>query len=222
MVVEVLLVMAGLMLATVGQWIAFDQTAPFFQAFSTHTKHEWVSRITSGIVQLLLIGFATIQGRTSLWGSSLILGYFLHDTGHMLTYETDITSYIHHIVATTVFGLTKLAMTPAQADLSTSVMALLESTSPVLHVTWLLKQAGYGGVPWFKWIAGFAAVFFGFMRIGVFSWVIATKMDRVSTVVFAPLLGLNVYWFWKIVTMARRVLERKEEPASCSEPVQGA
>ena len=108
-------------------------------------------------------------------------------------------------------------MTPAQADISTLVMALLESTSPVLHVTWLLKQAGYSSHPWFKYIAGFAAAFFGIMRIGVFSWVIATKMDRVSTLVFAPLLVLNVYWFWKILKMAAKIVETKEEPASSTE-----
>lgn len=210
MLAEVLLVMAGLMLATVGQWIGFEQTAPFFQAFDTHTKHEWISRITASTVQVMLVAFAIFQGTSSKWGASLILGYLLHDTAHMLTYDTDVSSYIHHIIATTVFGLTKIAMTPAQADISTLVMAVLESTSPVLHTTWLLKQAGYSDHPFFKYIAGFAAAFFGFMRLGVFSWIIMTKMDKVSTFVFAPLLALNVYWFYKIVKIMKKVIDKPE------------
>jgi hypothetical protein len=206
MLVEVLLVMAGLMLATVGQWIAFDQNAPFFQAFNTHTKHEWVARITASVVEIFLVGFGAIQGHSSYWGGVLILAYLLHDTGHMITYETDMSAYIHHIIATTVFGLMKLTMSPDQADLTTLAMSMLESTSPVLHTTWLLKQAGYSHAPFFKYVAGFAAAFFGIVRCGVFPWVMATKMDRVTNLVFAPLLALNVYWFWKIIKMARKVV----------------
>jgi hypothetical protein len=217
MLAEVLLLMAAMMLLTVGQWIGFDQTAPFFRDFDWHTKHEWIGRITAGIVQMSLIGFAILQGRTSQWGAALILAYLLHDTGHMFIYDTDVTSYLHHIITTTVVGLMTIAMTPAQADVSTLAAAVLESTSPLLHVSWLLKQAGYSDAPFFKYVAGAAAAFFGLMRIGVFPWIMATKMDTVTRMVFAPLLALSVYWFWKIVKMMLKVLETKEAPASSTE-----
>jgi hypothetical protein len=216
MFAEVLLLMAALMLATVGQWIALDQRVPFFQSFDPHTKHEWVGRINGSIVQILVIGYALIQGRTSHWGACLLLAYLLHDTCHMLVYERDITSYLHHVVSTTVFGLTKLVMTPDQADSTTIAMAILESTSPVLSATWLLKQAGYSDQPFFKYVAGFAAIFFGVMRCGVFPWIM-TKMDKSSKLIFAPLLALNIYWFWKIIKMMLKVLAKKEETASSSE-----
>ena len=135
----------------------------------------------------------------------------------MLTYETDFTSYIHHIVAMTLAGLLKIAMTPAQADIATLLVAVLESTSPVLHSTWLLKQAGYSEYPFFKYIAGFAAVFFGLMRVGVVSWIVATKMDKASKFVFTPLLALNVYWFYKIVKMLMKIVAKKEEGALSTE-----
>lgn len=220
MFVEILLLMAGLMLATVSQWIGFEQTAPFFQAFDTHTKHEWISRINAAVVQIFLIGFAVLQGRTSQWGAGLILAYLLHDTGHMLIYDTDITSYLHHIITTTVVGLMTIAMTPAQADTATLAAVVLESTSPPLHLTWLLKQAGYGNAPFFKYIAGFAALFFGVMRIGIFPWIMTTKMDSVTRMVFAPLLALSVYWFYKIVKLIKKVIDKSEtkaEPSSSSE-----
>ena len=219
MLAEVLLLMAALMLATVGQWIALDQYVPFFQSFDPHTKHEWVGRINGSIVQILVIGYALIQGWSSHWGACLLLAYLLHDTGHMLVYERDITSYLHHIVSTTVFGLTKLVMTPDQADSTTIAMAILESTSPVLSATWLLKQAGYSDQPFFKYIAGFAAAFFGVMRCGVFPWMM-TKMDKSGKLIFAPLLALNIYWFYKIVKMMMKVMEsasKKEDPSSSTE-----
>jgi hypothetical protein len=134
----------------------------------------------------------------------------------MLVYERDITSYLHHVVSTTVFGLTKLVMTPDQADSTTIAMAILESTSPVLSATWLLKQAGYSDHPFFKYVAGFAAIFFGVMRCGVFPWMM-TKMDKSSKLIFAPLLALNIYWFWKIIKMMLKVLAKKEETASSNE-----
>jgi len=222
MLTEVLLLMAGMMLATVGQWIAFEQTTPFFQAFDSRTKHEWVGRITVAVSQIGIVAFGLLQGATSHWGAALFTAYILHDVGHMLIYDRDITSYLHHIVAATVMGLMKLTMSPEQADSVALAGSLLESTGPVLHSTWLLKQAGYGSQPWFKYIAGFAAVFFGIVRCGVFPWVMSKKMDGVTAFVLVPFLVLNVYWFWKIIKMMLKVLERKEETASSTEPTHEA
>ena len=219
MFAEVLLLMAALMLATVGQWIAFDQTAPFFRGFDTHTKHEWVGRINGSIVQMIIVGIALFQGKTTHWGYPLLLAYLLHDTGHMLIYERDITSYLHHVVTTTVFGLARLVMTEEQIDSTIRAMTVLEATSPVLSATWLLKQAGYSDRPFFKYVAGFAAAFFGIMRCGVFPWTM-TKMDKSGKLIFAPLLALNIYWFYKIVRMMLKVLDgasKKEQGASSSE-----
>jgi hypothetical protein len=217
MLAEVLLVMASLMVAAVGQWIAFDQTAPFFQAFDSHTKHEWVARIAGSIAQIGIMLCWLVEGATSTWGQSLLLGYTLHDILHMIVYENDITSYIHHIVSVTVFGLMKLTMTPVQAESTALATVILESTSPILSLTWLLKNAGYSSHPLFKYISGFAAAFFGIMRCGVFPWAMSKKMDRTTAMVLIPFLALNVYWFWKIIKMMKRVLETKEETASNSE-----
>lgn len=217
MLAEVLLVMATLMVAAVGQWIGFDQTAPFFQAFDWHTKHEWVGRIAGSIAQIGIIVCWILEGATSTWGQSLLIGYTLHDMLHMLVYENDITSYIHHIVSATVFGLLKLTMTPEQTESTALAAVILESTSPVLSLTWLLKQGGYSSHPAFKYISGFAAAFFGIMRCGVFPWAMAKKMDRTTALVLIPFLALNVYWFWKILKMIKKILETKAEPASSSE-----
>jgi hypothetical protein len=40
MLAEVLLVMAAMMVAAVGQWILFDQTLPVFQSMNSRIKHE--------------------------------------------------------------------------------------------------------------------------------------------------------------------------------------
>jgi hypothetical protein len=214
---ETLLVMAGLMLFTIGQWIFIDQTAPFFRDLEGHTQHEWVGRITCAVAQLGIIGFYLAEGATSQWAAALVLAYILHDTVHMAIYERDIATYLHHIVAATILGLMKLTMTSAQVESMALAGAILESTSPVLHATWVAKQAGYGSHPVFKAGAGFAALFFGIVRCGVFPWVMATKMDRVTALVAAPLMVLNVYWFWKILKMLKKALETKAEDASNTE-----
>lgn len=214
MLTETLLVMAGLMMATVGQWMAFEHLAPFFREFDLHTKHEWIGRITASVVEVFVVCFTLLYGPSSVWGSPILLGYLLHDTGHMLIYEKDITTYLHHIVCTTLLGLMELTMSPAQAQSAYLATGVLESTSPILHATWLLKKAGYGDQPFFKYIAGGAAAFFGIMRIGVFPWVMMTKMDRVTAAVFSPILGLSIYWFYKIVKLMKKVIDKAETAAT--------
>lgn len=215
MLAEVLLVMAALMLATVGQWMTMDHCAPFFQSFSSHKKHEWVGRVTASVVDILLVGFGALHGASSKWGMALLLGYLLHDIGHMLIYETDVSSYIHHIMTTTILGLAKIAMTPEQVETSALATCILESTSPVLHSTWLLKQAGYSDQSFFKYLAVFSVAFFGIMRIGVFPWVMMKKMDNVTASVFAPIFVLSLYWFYKLIKMGVKLL-RNEEDSSWS------
>lgn len=217
MLAEVLLVMAALMLAEVGQWIVFDQTAPFFRAFDVRTKHEWLNRITATVATSLIVLFALLSGGTTTWGAAGAIAYFLHDVGHMLMYETDWSMYIHHVFALTVTGLMRIAMTPIQAEGVAIATAVLESTSPVTNLSWLFNKAGYRTHPAFKYLAGFMVVFFGVMRCGVFPWVMLKKMDKVTAAVFSPLLGLNVYWFYKLIKMAMKFARTGEVVASSSE-----
>lgn len=220
MLVEILVLMAGMMLATVGQWMLYEETLPWFPSFSAPLKHEWISRITSSVVEIALVAFALLQGHTSQWGVALLVAYLLHDTGHMMIYDTDISSYLHHLISMTVLGLMQLTMTPAQAHVTTQAMAILESTSPFLHATWLLKQAGYGKTALFPPLAALATVIFGVLRCGVFPWLMATRMDGVTTFIFAPLMGLNLYWFTKLISLATKVMRGAGTPesvASCSE-----
>ena len=205
MIAEVLLVIAALMVATVGQWIFFDQTSPFFQAFSTKLKSEWICRINATIVDALLVGFGFLQGHTSHWGLATVLGYFLFDVIHMFLYDpTYLTGLSHHVISMTVVGLGKLAMTDEQAASATTAAAILMSVSPLLNVTWLLHKSGTSTHPLFKYIAALMAVSYGIIRLGVFPWFMATKMDKVTAAVFLPLLGLSIYWFYQIAQMGRK------------------
>lgn len=198
--------MAGLVLSTVGQWIFFDQTTPFFQSFDARTKHEWVGRINSSVMTALITGFATIQGYTSHWGAAVSIAYFLHDIAHMLLYETDITAYGHHIVSLAVGWLVKTEMLPHQAEMVATTIAVLESTSPLVHASWLLTKAGYSDQLFFKYVAMTMAAWFGIQRVIVFPWIIATQADTASKLLFSPLIVLNIYWFYKIVMLARKKL----------------
>jgi hypothetical protein len=198
--------MAALMVAAVGQWIAFDQTASFFQDFDWQTKHEWINRITSSFVTSLIAGFAILQGRTSHWGMTVVIAYFLHDIAHSLLYDSDITNYVHHIVSLAITLLMKFVMSPEQGDVTAIAVAVLESTSPVVNLSWLLKRAGYSDRPWFKYVAGAMVALFGIMRVCVFPWIVATKMDTPMKMMFGPIVALNVFWFWKIVGLVQKAL----------------
>jgi hypothetical protein len=217
MLAKALLVMATLMVFTVGQWIAVDQTTPFFRDFSWHRKNEWVGRITAGIAQIAMILFGVLDGPASEWMASTLIGFTLHDVIHLLIYETDVVTYLHHVVTAAGLGLMKMTMTPDQIAMGGLGVIILESTTPLLHVTWLLKQAGHGSHPLFKYFAGMTAALYGIMRLGVLPWVMTKTMDRAMAFVFFPFLLMSVYWFWKIVKMMLRVLESKEPLASSSE-----
>ena len=205
MIADVLLVMAALMVATVGQWIFFDQTAPFFQAFSPKLKGEWLSRINATVMDSLLVGFGFLEGHTSHWGFATVVGYFIFDAVHMLLYDaTYLTGISHHIVSMTLVGLEKLAMTAEQAASTTTAGSILLSTSPLLNLTWLLHKSGNSTQPYFKYVAALMAIYYGVVRLVVFPWFMATKMDRVTAAVFLPLFGLSIYWFYQIAQMGQK------------------
>lgn len=206
--VEVLLSLGCLMLFTVGQWMALDQLAPFFRAFDTKTKHAWVGRVTASVFDTLVILFAAVNGYKTVWGAALLIAYVIHDTVHTFLYDRNIGNYIHHIVSFALTVLQKTVMNPMQAEATRLAMFTLESTSPILHASWLMNKAGYAGHPAFKYVAGFSVVFFGLMRLLAFPWVMYTSMDTVTASMFSPLLGLNVYWFFKLLQLARRVLDK--------------
>lgn len=206
--VEVLLSLGCLMLFTVGQWIVMDQTAPFFRDFDAKTKHAWIGRVTATVFDTLVILFAAVNGYKTVWGAALLIAYVVHDTFHTLLYDRNIGNYVHHIVSFALTVLQKTVMNPMQAEATRLAMFTLESTSPFLHASWLMNKAGYGTHPTFKYVAGFSVVFFGVMRLLAFPWVMYSSMDTVTAGVFSPLLGLNVYWFYKLVRLARRVLDK--------------
>ena len=204
MFVEVLLLLAVFTVSTVAQYIGFDQLAPFFQAFEWKRKNEWIGRINGSLAQIGIVLFALISGSTTRWAVALILAYFLHDGAHCALYDHDITNYTHHIVGFILTLLRQTVMTPEQSY-STFVAAVsLESTSPFVNGTWLMRAAGYKDHPAFKYVAGFTLLFFGIMRLAVFPWLMSQHMDKVTASVFSPLLGLNVYWFYKMCRMAQK------------------
>lgn len=209
MLIPCLIWLAMFTISTVAQYIVFDQTTPFFQAFEWHKKNEWIGRTNGMLTQIGILLFAAISGHTTIWGAALALAYFIHDATHLLLYDHDITNYVHHIVGSFVTILRETVMTPEQGFTTFLATCVLESTSPFLNATWLMKEAGYKEHPIFKYLAGFAVVFFGIMRLGVFSWLVSSRMDKVTTAIFAPIVALNVYWFYKLVQMARKAFSTK-------------
>ncbi len=217
MFVEVVLILALLTVTTVAQYITFDQTAPFFRAFDWKTKNDWIGRITGTLCQLGMLVLGFTGGYTHRWLVPLVFAYFLHDAAHCTLYTTEITNYVHHIVGLAVVALQKTVMTPEQSYGAFLATMNLESTSPFLNASWLMRAAGYAEHPAFKYLAGFTVVFFGIMRVLVFPWLMYSRMDKVSAAVFSPFLALNVYWFYKLVNMARKTLAGKSSaPASPS------
>ena len=209
MLVEVVLLLALLTVATVAQYIGFDQTAPFFHAFDWKTKNEWIGRMTAIVCQVAMLVLGAVVGHTSRWAVAIVIAYFIHDAMHCMFYTTELTNYIHHIVGLAVAALRETVMTPEQSYSAYLAFLNLESTSPFLNATWLMRAAGYADHPTFKYLAGFTLVFFGLMRVLVFPWLMYARMDKVSAAVFSPFLALNVYWFYKLVRMAQRTLARK-------------
>jgi hypothetical protein len=206
MFIEVVLILTLLTVTTVAQYIGFDQLAPFFQAFDWKQKNSWLGRITASACQIAMLLFGLMGEPNSPWLIGLVVAYFLHDAMHCTLYDHDITNYIHHAVGLAVAFLRETVMTPEQSYNAFLATMNLETTSPFLNATWLMRAAGYGDHPAFKYVAGFTLLFFGLMRVVVFPWLMYSRMDRVTTAVFSPFLVLNVYWFYKLILMAQRTL----------------
>ena len=201
---QVLLLVALLATLNVCQWIVSDQTLPFFRAFSWKTKNDWVSRVNAGVVEIIAFVLLGISGHTSVWAYALMLAFFLEDTLHLLVYDHTLLNYIHHVLVGAVFVLFRTLMTPEQAESAYRVFLTVESTGPFLQATWLMREAGLKNHPAFKTLAGFTLVFYGVMRCGVFPWLMHAHMDRGMALLLMPLLGLNVYWFYKLCRMAQK------------------
>ena len=204
MFVEVLVILAFLTVLTVAEYIGFDQTTPVFQALDWKKKNDWIGRVTGIIGQIGMFLFAAISGERSHWGVAWVLAYFLHDVAHCMLYDRDITNYIHHIIAFIIAVLREVVMTPEQAYGTYLTVLNLESTSPFINATWLMREAGYKDHPAFKYLAGFTVVFFGLMRVLLFPLVMWKTLDAATATMFAPIFGLNCYWFYKIIGMAQR------------------
>ena len=211
MLAEILLVMATLMLSTVGQWIAWDQTAPFFKAFDIATKHEWVNRVNACVMTAILVGFAVIQGHTSIWGFASMVAYMLHDTSHLFLYETDIAGYAHHIITLMLSALMNTVMSVDQQMTATNVVAILESTSPLVNLSWLLNKSGYSDSAFFPYVAVAMVVWFGIQRVLVFPWFLATKADTAMKIVLSPVVLFNFFWFHKIIGLVTKKLAVQPE-----------
>ncbi len=209
MLAEVLLVMAALMLSSVGHWMFADQHFPFFKEFDTATKHEWINRANAVVMTALTAGFAAIQGYTSHWGFASMVAYMLHDTAHLFLYETDIAGYAHHIVVLMLCALKRTAMNIDQEVAATRAVAILESTSPLVSLSWLLNKAGYSDRAFFPYVAIAMVIWFGIQRILVFPWFLATKADTALQIVLSPVVLFNFFWFHKIIGLVTKKLAVK-------------
>jgi hypothetical protein len=205
---EVLLSLGCLMIFSVSQWMVLEHTAPFFRDFDTKTKHAWIGRVTATVFETAVILFAAVNGYQTVWGAALLIAYLIHDMGHTILYDPKLENFVHHIISFVLTILQKTLMSPDQAEATRRAMFTLESTGPVLHISWAMNKAGYANHPAFKYVAGFSVVFFGIMRLLAFPWVMYTSMNTATASVFSPLLGLNVYWFYKLVQLVIRVLDK--------------
>ncbi len=211
MLAEVLLVMAALMLSSVGHWMVADQHFPFFKEFDMATKHEWVNRVNACVMTAILVAFATLQGHTSKWGFASMVAYMLHDTSHLFLYDHDITGFAHHIVVLMLSALMKTTMSVQQQANATSAVAILESTSPLVNLSWLLNKAGYSDSSFFPYVAIAMVVWFGIQRVLVFPWFLLTKTDPAMKVVLSPIIGFNFFWFYKIIGLVTKKLAVQSE-----------
>jgi hypothetical protein len=75
-----------------------------------------------------------------------------------------------------------------------------------------MREAGYKDHPAFKYLAGFMVVFFGLMRVLLFPWLMWKHMDPAIATMFFPIFGLNIYWFYKILMLAKKEFAVQSNP----------
>lgn len=186
--------------------VVMSSVAPFYRAFDTTTKHTWVGRMTSLTTQILALS-AYGLGRVDLFHHGLG-AYILADMAHMAVYvRSDWMAWIHHVLTFAAYGLSYGLSDEVNATMLYSA-ALLESTSPLIHLSWFANKSGYAETRWFPGLAGVTICVFFIIRCLLFPYLVLTEFPRFLWVFGIPLICMNFIWFRHLIGYARAVVTK--------------
>ncbi len=183
-----------------------NSVAPFYQAFDSFTKHTWTGRATSLATQVVaLTAYAT--GNVTVFHHTLG-AYIAADMMHMAMYlRHDWMSWFHHITTIAAYIVSYGLPESINATMLYGAF-LLETTSPLVHLSWFANKAGYANTPWFPYLAGLTMGVYFVVRCVQFPLLVFFHFPRTLWAFGIPLSMLNYAWFIQLVGYARAVLTK--------------
>jgi hypothetical protein len=158
--------------------------------------------------KLLFCEEGCTKGITRMLSTSI--GYFLHDFIAM-KYEfiNDKGMLLHHLLCLAMCGVSLQQDTGVKKFVP--MVALTELSSVFLGVRWLLRELGLAKSKAYNVVLVlFGSSFFATRIVGLQSYLYKIWNDKDLVALhplrylLATLTGLNVYWFYKIVMMAKK------------------
>lgn len=174
---------------------------PMYQAFDTYTKHCWTGRATSLAVQVVVLPLAAIFGAHDV--SMHVLGmYILTDMAHLIQYDHDPMTWVHHIGTFIAYLATFYVDAPTLQSMMVGTM-ILEWTSPWIHLCWFANKAGLASRPWFYYLSGFTVINYALVRCMFFPYYMLAYAPEVMWPAGIFFTLLNWMWLIQLVGYAK-------------------
>lgn len=165
-----------------------------FNELNRKKKYELVNRITGSMFQLYLCYKGFYIADTFHTFIYEVAGYMISEVVFMSLYSDSLVMYIHHI-ASLYFAYIHTQYSDEVSIRVATYIWMLESTSPLLSVCWILYIFKYPDTLVHKAIKMFAFLYWSAIRVGMFPYMLYTSESTEVSLYGSSIVVLNVYWF---------------------------
>lgn len=152
----------------------------------------------------------------------LMLGYLYYDIVQEIKETCQADTIAHHVMGFLSHAFTRFDDCDA-AYFYTMVVYLAEASTPFLHTCWILHTYKLGAHPIFLPLSAILIILFFVFRVvvgGYIIWHLWTDSigwqgklanEYVNTVILVLFVGLNYFWFFKLIQMATGIGKKKKQ-----------
>ena len=176
---------------------------PEYDALSEETKQEFTGRLNGILFTLywLFMGFFSPNPTNRM---AEFIAYTVYDVGHMLTYSSRIDYYLHHLTLLVSYATVAGVLGPDHLALFTTATYILESTNPLLSLSWMFSVLKYPMDDIHKSIQAVTFVVWTLVRMVLFNYWGYASLTPEHLPFFIPWVILNGYWFWLLCKKAMK------------------
>lgn len=194
---------------------------PEYDALTEEAKQEFAGRL-NGILFTIYWLFMGVFSPNPTARLAEFVAYTLYDMGHMLTYSSKVDYYLHHITFLVSYATIAGVLGPDHLALFTTATYILESTNPLLSLSWMFNVLKYPMDDIHKSVQTITFVVWTLVRMVLFNYWGYTTLTSAHLPFFVPWAILNCYWFWLLCKKAMKATKTSPSPAAESPDPQSA